>query len=449
MSAHALADAVSFYDGLLRGEVLERTHETLLRQCEARTVRHKGRSLYRVLRPRFITPEQQADLQRASRAVSQALETVYRRACEDEAFRRLLGIQDWEELLMPMDASCQISGRLDGFTGPDGVIRFIEYNPDPGGPLHMHNIGEAFAATPVLEAFARRYEVSFPRTAPPLIESLKALHAGTGRSGVPQLAFFGPPSPDDGEEEALYRDYMRAQGLPIRLVTSEDAWTYRDGRLFVEDFQVDVVSYITSSGFAGLIVGCDREHPVMRALAERAAHFMNGLFRSCVLRNKLLFAVLSDVAHSEMFAPELRPVLARHVPWTRAVKEGKTSYGGREVELLPFIAEHREQLVLKPANEFGGSGVTLGWQTDAATWSTTLKTAVEGPWIVQERVPTAQERYPVYDGGQLRHEELYADLNPFLWNDGRQEGFCVRLSRDAIVNVAQGGCNTPLVVVQP
>jgi hypothetical protein len=452
MSRHALTDAVSFYDGLLRGEILQRTHETLLRRCEERKLIYKGRPLYRVLRPRFITPEQHADIQRASVAVSRALETVYRRACEDEPFRRELVIQEWEEFLMPVDAGTRmprVSGRLDGFVGPDGVIRFIEYNPDPGGPIHMHNLGEAFAATPALEAFSRRYDLSIPRAALPLIETLKAQHASTGRSGVPQLVFFGPPSPDDGEEEELYRDYVQAQGLPIRIVTSEDAWTYRDGRLYVEDFRVDVVTYIGPAGFAGLIVGCGSEHPVMQALSEGSAYFMNGLFRACVMRSKVLFAVLSDLAHSEMFEPDVRPALLRHIPWTRVVREGKTWYDGRQVELLPFIAEHREQLVLKPANEFGGTGVTLGWQTDAGTWATTLKTAQEEPWIVQERVPTPMESYPVYDGGQLRYEELYSDLNPFVWNGDRQEGFFARLSRGAIVNLAQGGCMTPLVVVHP
>ncbi|MCY1078387.1 hypothetical protein [Archangium lansingense] len=452
MSRHALADAVSFYDGLLRGEVLQRTHETLLRQCEERRALYKGRPLYRALRPRFITPEQHADFQQASAAVSRALDTVYLRAREDESFRRELGVQEWEEFLMPVDAGTRmsrVSGRLDGFVGPDGVLRFIEYNTDPGGLIYMQDLGEAFAATPALEAFSRRYEFSVPPIATPLIETLKAQHAIRNRSGVPQLAFFGPPTPEDSEEEELYRDFIQAHGLPIRIVTSEDAWTHRDGQLYVEDFRVDVVTFIGGAGFAGLIVGCNSEHPVMQALTEGSAYFMNGLFRNCVMRSKALFAALSDPAQSEMFAPDVRPALARHIPWTRIVREGKTRYDGREVDLLSFIAEHRERLVLKPANEFGGTGVTLGWQTDAGTWSTALKTALEAPWIVQERVPTPMESYPIYDGGQIRYEELYADLNPFVWNGDRQAGLLTRLSRDAIVNVAQGGCMTPVVVVRP
>ena len=451
MSRTALAEAVSFYDGLLQGEVLERTHETLLRRSNEGRTFYKGHSLYKVLRPRFVTPEQHAELQHAASCVTRALEAVYRRACQDATFRRELRLQEWEEFLMAVDADTRmpkVIGRLDGILGTDGVIRFIEYNPDPGGPIYSHTLASALITTPVMEAFGRRYEWSIPRTAPCLIDSLKNHHRLTGRGGVPQLAFFGPPGDDDSDEETLYREFISSQGLPLRIVTSEDDWSLRDGRLRVGDFEVDVVTFISANGFGGLIVGCGPEHPVMRALTTGAAHFMNGLFRSCVLRSKVLFAVLSTLSQSEMFEPEVRAALARHIPWSRVVREGRTPYGSTEVDLLPYIAEHRERLVLKPANEYGGTGVTLGWRTDADTWNATLKTALEESWIVQERVTLEPERYPVYDAGQVRYEALYADLNPFIWNDHQQEGFFIRLSAHPVLNLAQGAVSTPLMVIR-
>jgi hypothetical protein len=451
MSRNALADAVSFYDDLLQGDVLSGTHEFLQRVAETQPVTVGGRSLYGTLRPRFITPEQHADIQRATLAVSQALEAVARRATTDAAFRESLGPQGWEELLIPVDGHREglaVVGRLDGFMGHDGVIRFIEYNPDPGGPIFSMLLGEAYDATPAMQAFSRRYDVVRPRTAPNLVTSLGALQAHAGRSGLPQLAYFGPPGPNDADEELPYREYLAAQGCPFRIVTSEDDWTYQDGVLRVGDFRVDVVTFASAMGFGGLVVGCGPEHPVMRALTDGAASFMNGLFRSSVLRSKALFAALSSLADSELFTPEQRGLLARHIPWTRVVREGHTDHHGERVDLLPFVAEHREQLVLKPAFEHSGTGVTLGWQTDAETWSTTLKQALQETWVVQERVSQVLEPYPFFDGGQVRFEERYSDLNPFVWNGVRQEGFVVRLSSNAMLNVAQGGSMTPLRVVR-
>ncbi|MBZ4419375.1 hypothetical protein [Myxococcus sp. RHSTA-1-4] len=451
MPGNELTEAISFYDGLLQGEVLRRTHELLLQRTLAERVTYKSRSLYHVLRPRFITPQQLVEHQRATLAVRRGIEAVYRHACRDEAFRRELGVQDWEELLMRVDGDSRmpaIVGRLDGFVDPDGVLRFMEYNPAPGGYLIMHLLGEAFSATPVLEAFSRRYDVVLPRTAPNIIDALKANHARMGRDGMPQLALFGPAGPDDVDEEQLLQEYLPAQGVHFQHVTSEDEWTYRDGRLYVRDFRVDVVTFISSVGFGGLIVGCGPDHPVMRALVDGAAYFMNGMFQLCVLNSKVLFAALSTPTNAHLFAPDVREALARHIPWTRVVRESTTSYGGKEVDLLPFVSANRERFVLKPATGYGGTGVVLGWVADAETWDATLKQALTEPWVIQERIHTTKEPYPVLDGTGIRYEELHMDLNPYVWNDERAEGCFVRVSPTPMMNLAQGGSLAPLAVVR-
>ncbi|RKH08368.1 hypothetical protein D7V97_19645 [Corallococcus sp. CA053C] len=451
MARAPLSDAIAFYDDLLKGDVLRRTEELLQRTSEAKRITYGGRVLAHALRPHFVTPEAHAELQRAASVVGQALEEVAARAATDAAFRESLHPQGWEELLAPVDGGrpgLATIGRLDGFVGPDGVIRFIEYNPDPGGPINSHHLGQAFDVSPAMEAFAKRYDVVRPATAPHLIPSLTALNARAGRSGPPNLALFGPPGPDDSDEEAVYRDYLEANGCPLRIVTSEDDWTYANGVLRVGDFRVDVITFISSVGFGGLVVGCGPDHPVMRALTDGAANFMNGLFRSTMLRSKTLFAALSRMADEGAFGPERDALLKKHIPWTRMVREGMTPRDGARVDLVSYVAAHREHLVLKPAFDYGGRGVTLGWQTDADTWSATLKQALEETWVVQERIPLVKTAWPVLDGGQVRYEEWHSDLNPFLWNDGRPEGFLVRLSSSAMLNLAQGGSLTPLVIVR-
>jgi hypothetical protein len=451
MPRDMLTEAISYYDGLLQGEVLRRTHELLLQRTLETRVTYGGRSLYQVLRPRFVTPQQLVEHQRATLAVRRGIDAVYRHACRDEAFRRELGVQDWEELLMAVDGESRmpsVVGRLDGFIDPDGVLRFMEYNPAPGGYLIMSLLNDAFAATPVLEAFSRRYDVVLPRTAPNLIDALKANHARMGRGGLPQLALFGPPGPDDVDEEKLLQEYLLAQGVVFQHVTSEDEWTYRDGQLYVRDFRVDVVTFISSIGFGGLIVGCGPEHPVMRALSEGGAYFMNGLFQLCVLNSKVLFAALSTPTHAHLFEPDVREALARHIPWTRVVRESTTSHGGKDVDLLPYVSAHRERFVLKPATGYGGTGVLLGWLTDAETWDATLKQGLQEPWVVQERIVAEAAPYPVHADGGLRYDALYTDFNPYLWNDVRQEGCFVRVSSRPMMNLTQGGSLAPLAVVR-
>ena len=53
----------------------------------------------------------------------------------------------------------------------------------------------------------------------------------------------------------------------------------------------------------------------------------------------------------------------QHIPWTRVVADVGTAHYGKPVDLLAFIRKERENLVLKPSDEYGGTGVTLGWET--------------------------------------------------------------------------------------
>ena len=43
---------------------------------------------------------------------------------------------------------------------------------------------------------------------------------------------------------------------------------------------------------------------------------------------------------------------------------------GTTVDLLPFIERERDQLVLKPNDEYGGKGIVLGWEVDDASGAT-------------------------------------------------------------------------------
>ena len=49
------------------------------------------------------------------------------------------------------------------------------------------------------------------------------------------------------------------------------------------------------------------------------------------------------------------------------LRPGRASYGEWVVDLLPFVSDNRERLVLKPASDYGGHGVALGMETEQAT----------------------------------------------------------------------------------
>jgi hypothetical protein len=163
----------------------------------------------------------------------------------------------------------------------------------------------------------------------------------------------------------------------------------------------------------------------------------------------MIFALLSDDRYARYFDEDERRVIRAHVPWTRQVTDGPSTYEGSIIDLLPFIRDHRDRLVLKPNDEYGGKGVVIGWERSQSEWEAALADALASPSVVQERVPVAKERFPVWRDGGLAWPELAVDLDPFLFGT-EVGGALTRLSAAALLNVTAGtGSLAPTVLVEP
>ena len=128
----------------------------------------------------------------------------------------------------------------------------------------------------------------------------------------------------------------------------------------------------------------------------------------------------------------------------------KTTYEGEEVDLLEWVADNQNKLVIKPNDEYGGSGVIIGWEVDAERWNAAIKHALTTPHVVQERVQSIERDYPAWINGQLDISKRYVDANPYAYYGERIEGCLTRLSGSALLNVTAGtGSVVPVFVVDP
>jgi uncharacterized circularly permuted ATP-grasp superfamily protein len=180
-------------------------------------------------------------------------------------------------------------------------------------------------------------------------------------------------------------------------------------------------------------------------------------FRCKIPHVKAFFAVLTDGQNARLFSEEERDLIHRHVPWTRVVDDVKTEYDGEAVELLKHIREHQKELVMKPSDEYGGKGVTLGWEVDKKHWERATEEALPGGkqakesgcWIVQERIPMRRGVFP-YIGkhNKVEFKNMLVDFAPYLFR-GRVAGFLTRLSTTSLANVTSGGGQIPSFRVEP
>jgi hypothetical protein len=158
--------------------------------------------------------------------------------------------------------------------------------------------------------------------------------------------------------------------------------------------------------------------------------------------------LLTDPRHSGLFSEAELEAIRAHVPWTRMVKDVASDYRGRNVNLLEFIRSNNARLVLKPNDDYGGHGITIGWNSDESAWDEAIQNALaNGDYLVQERVPTARELFPALtDDGRIEFAEQLVDLDPLLFN-GKVGSAFTRLSFTELANVSSGGGMVPTYII--
>jgi uncharacterized circularly permuted ATP-grasp superfamily protein len=160
--------------------------------------------------------------------------------------------------------------------------------------------------------------------------------------------------------------------------------------------------------------------------------------------------VLTSSKHADVFSSAELAAIRAHVPWTRLLADTDTERGDRRTGLLQTVRDGREQFVLKPNDEYGGSGVVLGWEASPSAWDDALQAALRDPagtWVVQERIPVRREVLPQFDAaGQVSMRDMLVDVAPYLFR-GRMGGFLTRLSATGLANVTSGGGQVPAFVV--
>jgi uncharacterized circularly permuted ATP-grasp superfamily protein len=179
--------------------------------------------------------------------------------------------------------------------------------------------------------------------------------------------------------------------------------------------------------------------------------------RCKIPHKKAFFAVLTDERYAGLFSADERAMIRRHVPWTALVEERRVTVDGQPLDLVPHLRARRDQFVIKPNDEYGGIGVTLGWETSESDWDTAIARAIaeRDPstalgagrgWVAQQRIAVRREEFPVCDGDEVSSRDMLVDFAPYVFR-GKLAGYLTRLSASGLANVTSGGGQVPAFVV--
>lgn len=444
-----LEQIIEDYHDLLTPQVAQETWERLVEGMTTRRIGFGDRLLCTVLRPRFLTRQRYAWIEQECRRLLRAFATAYQALLHDANLRAQLALTQAEEELLTIDPGFEpptVSSRLDCFITPEGGFQSVEYNAEtPAGIAYADALSQLFLELPVMQDFQRRYRLQVHNIRPYQLEAMLAAWRAWGGQGLPRIGIIDWVGVPTTNEFLLFQEFFAQNGLEAIIVSPEEL-EYSGGKLRARG---QVIDFLYKRVLASeLLEKYGLDQPVVQALRDRAV-CMGNSFRAKLLHKKSIHAFLTDERNAHLFSADEQAAIVSHIPWTRIVEERKTLYRGQTIDLLPFIAENRERLVLKPNDEYGGKGVVIGWETTAEDWARSLEDALNEPTVVQERVQVATEPYAAFVNGTVDIGPRLVDLDPYFFSGQTVYGVLTRLSTVALLNVtAGGGSVVPTFIVE-
>ena len=166
-----LEEAIAHYHALLDPDTARATQQQLTDEQRARNLFFGERPLMSVLRPRFITADQYALIQRACGLVAGAAQRLAPALLEDATLRADLALTPGEERLIAMHpgyAEPSAHSRMDTFLTVDGTsLQFVEYNAEsPAAIAYEDVLSDVVEQLPAMRRFAERYALTQAARAP-------------------------------------------------------------------------------------------------------------------------------------------------------------------------------------------------------------------------------------------------------------------------------------------
>ena len=401
------------------------------------------------LRPFFLDERDDARVRVVAETIAGLGERVVEAAMKSPELLAQLGLRAEEERLVAIEpgyARASTASRLDAFLLPES-LQFAEYNAEsPAGLGYSETLGEVFAEMPVMARFREKFRT---RTYPLMASILEALLASYrewgGTASPPQIAIVDWRGVPTWSEFEILQARFEKLGVPT-LVCEPSDLIFDGKKLAAQGKKIDLVyRRVLINDILARPTECEA---LVKAYEAGAACVANTL-RCKIPHKKAFFAVLTDERNSGLFSAEEREIIRRHIPWTRMVADVRTTRAGETIGLLEHVRGRRENFVLKPNDEYGGAGVMLGWEMDAAGWDAALEKAVAAPagsWVVQEKIAVRREVFPYVEGGVVTMRDMLVDFAPYLFR-GKMCGFLTRLSSTGLANVTSGGGQVPSFVV--
>lgn len=415
-----------------------------------RKVTFGDRAMAHSLRPTFLTEATYNAVQDTVYLIRQAVLLIAAAFFNDErVLKEELGMEDWEIELAAMPTNVirfSAMARMDSFMTKDS-FKFVEINGEsPAGPAYIHELGRIYRELPLFREFERNHPVRFVS---PMEHTLAALlrtyhEEFDGRQERPAIAIVDHLDVPTIHEFYLLKAYFERMGLACEVIDPR-ALECRDGWIVANGRKIDILyRRLLMNEFYAIKDDCPA---FLEGYLAQKTCYLNS-FRSKLVHKKALFCFLTDERYTHVLSREQQEAIQRHIPWTRMLREQKTTFRGLKIDLLDFVRANRKYFVVKPNDEYGGKGVTLGFAATQEEWDAAIAKSFDTDFVVQEVVEIHREPFLMKTvDGSWNMAPTIIDLDPYL-NGPLMGGCLTRTSVGNLANVTAGGGTLPMFILR-
>lgn len=272
-----------------------------------------------------------------------------------------------------------------------------------------------------------------------LIESYKSINQLPNKLNIAFCNYNGIYSYELKE----LKDYAIKMGLGAFICDLKDL-KLKEGNLYTSSEQIHIV-YSKSDP---LMLEFDKLSDLKTAVENKTVSLVNSFPAMYIGESKLILGLLQDEYFQKKYLNEKHiEMINKHIPWTKKLMNIKTFYHEKEIDLLNYIRDNKNDFVIKVDNETRGANIFIGKDTSQEKWKELISTKQDSNWLVQEycKIPTI--RVPMLNNQGLDLPLKKFGLDFFMYN-GKYTGVVSRLSEKNIINVGNGGSEQPVIVLK-
>ena len=450
MSPH-YQQAIADYHALIERDLraAEEQLEQLYHLQISRKATFGDRPMAHSLRPTFLTEAGYNTVQDTVYLIRQAILHIAATHFNNrDTLKNDLGMEDWEIELASIPTNVirlSALSRMDSFLTSNS-FKFVEINGEnPAGIAYLHELGRIYRELPLFREFEKIHPVRFVSPVEHTLAALNFIYHEQfdGKEERPTIAVVDKLDVPTVHEFYLLKAYFERMGHTCVVVDPREL-SCRDGWVYAGDLRIDILyRRLLLNEFYEMKDECPA---FLEGYVAQKTCYLN-TFRTKLVHKKAIFSFLTDERYTSTLSREQQEAIHNHIPWTRMMRAEKTMFRGLKIDLLDFVRNNKDYFVIKPNDEYGGKGVTLGFSASRQEWDEAIERSTKACFVVQEAVDIYRESFLVKTDGSWNLVPTIIDLDPYL-NGPLMGGCLTRTSSNNLANVTAGGGTLPMFILR-